>query len=587
MRLAVRTLWVIAVCVLLAGCVSMPTDGPVVEPPVSAESDDAPGISFDPPPPRAGDSATEIVEGFLEAMTATPITTKVARQFLSSEAADTWAPDEQIITYSEPVAASGEAFVRVPMTSVNVYDERGAWQRTQDERGLEVSLVQEDGEWRIDSVPNALIVPDSWFDDQYQRSSLFFFNPTAEVLVAEPVFVPRGDQSASSLVRGLVTRPPTELRDVVRTYFPAGTRDGLSVPIVSGIATVSLADDPAAVSEETGERMLAQLAWTLRQEQRVRAIQLSVGDRAIIPPEGSSLGNLDAGDAFDPDGLRPVRQLYALDGGKVVSGTFGAFEETLGPLGQGDVPLRTIGVSLSGLDVAGVSADGTELYIAPTEAPEGEVTTAVTDAVDLAAPSWDYRDRVWVLDRGRGRAQVVVVDDGVTRVVEVPGLTDRNVTKLLVSRDGTRLVAVVRGRTADRVVSARIRHDEAGAILGFTPLTVLPLPEDLGPRIRDIGWRSPTSISVLSDVADDNNPPAPTTATANSQVRTISVDGSPGEVTTGGISRLRGRIRSLVSAPIEGSEVFGLGRGVAVSLALPERTVPTLAEGLTALTYVG
>ena len=477
--------------------------------------------------------------------------------------------------------------MRVPLTGINVYDERGAWQRTQDERDLELSLVQEDGELRIDSVPNALIVPDSWFDDQYQRSSLFFFNPTSEVLVAEPVFVPQGDQSASSLVRGLVTRPPIELQDVVRTYFPAGTRDGLSVPIVSGIATVSLSGDPDAVSDETGQRMLAQLAWTLRQEQRVRAIQLSVGDRAIIPPEGSSLGNLDAGDAFDPDGVRPVRQLYALDEGRVVSGTLGDFDETLGPLGRGELPLRTIGVSISGLDVAGVSADGTELYIAPTEAPDGEVTTAVTGSVDLAAPAWDYRDRVWVLDRSRGRAQVIVVVDGVAEPVEVPGLTGRNVTKLLVSRDGTRLVAVVRGRTADRVVSARIRHDVAGAILGFTPPRVLPLPEDLGPRIRDIGWRSPTSISVLSDIADDNNPPAPTTATANSQVRTISVDGSPGEITTGGLTRLPRRIRTLVSAPVEGSEVWGLGRGVAVSLALPERIVPTLPEGLTSLTYVG
>ena len=76
---------------------------------------------------------------------------------------------EQIITYAEPGTASGEASVRLPLTDINVYDERGAWQRTQAERDLELGLVQEDGEWRIDSVPDALIVPDSWFDDWYQR----------------------------------------------------------------------------------------------------------------------------------------------------------------------------------------------------------------------------------------------------------------------------------------------------------------------------------------------------------------------------------------------------------------------------------
>ena len=85
----------------------------------------------------------------------------------------------------------------------------------------------------------------------------------------------------------------------------------------------------------------------------------------------------------------------------------------------------------------------------------------------------------------------------------MPGVTGRDVTELLVSRDGSRLVAVVRGRKADSVVSNRIRHDMAGGILGFTPLQRIPLPEEGSTRIRDIGWRSPTSVSVLSDINDD------------------------------------------------------------------------------------
>ena len=569
-----EVLSVIAGCALLAGCVSMPTDGPVREPQVSPPTDDVPGISFDPRPPRAGESAPDIVEGFLEAMKATPISTTVARQFLSQAAADSWAPEQQIITYAEPGTASGGTTVRIPLSDVNLYDERGAWQRTQASRVLETVLVQEDGEWRIDSVPDALIVPDSWFDDWYQRSSLYYFDPTSEVLVAEPVFVPRGDQAASSLVRGLVTQPPPEMVDVVRTYFPAGTREGLSVPIAGGIAAVSLSGDPAAVDDETGERMLAQLSWTLRQEQQVRAIQLDVGGRAINPTEGSARGNLDAGDRYDPDGLRPVPELYALDGDRVVTGSIGSFVDTLGPLGDGDVDLRSIGVSISGSQVAGVSASGTELYIAPTEAPDGAVATAWTGAIDLAAPNWDHRDRVWVLDRSAGRAQIIAVVDGAAELVDVPGLTGHTVTKILVSRDGSRLVAIVRGRKVDRVVSTRIRYDTAGGILGFTPLQTLPLPEEGSPRIRDIGWRSPTSISVLR-----------TLSVELSLVRTVSVDGAPGDVETGTI--VRGRMRTLVSAPVDTSEVFALGRGTVASVTRPERILPSLPDEISALTYVG
>jgi hypothetical protein len=571
-----RALAAAGACCLLAGCVGMPTDGPVREPQVSAPTDDVPGISFDPRPPRAGESADDIVEGFLEAMKATPIRTTVARLFLSRAAADAWVPEQQIITYGEPGAASGESSVTIRLKDVNLYDERGAWQRTQTSRDLELGLVQEDGEWRIDQVPDALIVPDSWFDDWYQRASLYYFDPTSEVLVAEPVFAPKGEQFASSLVRGLVTQPPERLQDVVRTYFPPGTRDGLSVPIASGIAAVSLAGDPAAVDDEEGERMLAQLVWTLRQEQRVRAVQLSVGSRMIDTPGGSSPGNLDAGSSYDPDGPRAVSEMFALVEGRVVTGRVGAFEDTLGPLGEEDAGLRSIGVSISGSHVAGVTSDGTQLVLAPTEAPDGEVTTAVTGAVDLAAPSWDYRDRVWVLDRTSGRARVIVVVDGSASLVTVPGVTGRTVLKLLVSRDGSRLVAVVRGRKTDRVVSTRILHDTVGGILGFAPIQVLPLPEEGSPRIRDIGWRTPTTVSVLSDASN-----------GFSQVRTFSVDGAPGEIVTGGLTFLRGRIRSLVSAPVEGSDVFALGNGLVVNLTSPDRLVPALPEGLTSLTYVG
>ena len=74
-------------------------------------------------------------------------------------------------------------------------------------------------------------------------------------------------------------------------------------------------------------------------------------------------------------------------------------------------------------------------------------------------------------------------------------------------------------------------------------------PDDADPVIRDIGWRSPTAISVLTDITDDL-----------SQVETISVDGSPGDLAIEGASRLRGGDPQLVSSPVEGAEVFAVAR---------------------------
>lgn len=571
---AARTVVAAAACALLAGCVQMPSEGPVVEPKASAEVDELPGFAFDPRPPQAGASGEEIVAGFLEAMRATPIRLTVARQFLSSSASDGWAPEQQIITYNELGTVSGDLSVRIPMTDVNLYDARGAWERTQVSRTLSLGLVQEDGEWRIGEVPSALIVPDSWFDDWYERVSLYFFDPTSEVLVPEPVFVPRGDQFASSLVRGLLMPPSEDDAEIVRSYFPRAR--GLSVPITSGgIAEVALSGDPDAIDQDTADRMLAQLVWTLKQDERINAVQLSIGGRTISFQDGSSLVNLGVGSGYDPNGARASTELFALDGGRVVSGAIGAFESTLGPFGRDDLGIRSIGVSLDGSRVAAVSGTGSELFVAPTEAPDGQSTGVVGGAVDLAPPSWDYRDRVWVLDRGAGRARVILVVDGVARPVDVPGVSGRSVSKLLVSRDGSRLVAVVRRRRADHVVASRIRHDDAGVVVGFTPVQPLPLPPEDSPRVRDIGWRSPTTISVLS-ITDDF-----------SQVRTLSVDGAPGETSLGGTIRLRGRTRRLVSSPLELSEVYGVAGRTVVDLTRPERTVPDLPRGLASLTYPG
>ncbi|RYB93026.1 hypothetical protein EUA93_00850 [Nocardioides oleivorans] len=573
----VRAVVAAAAATLLAGCVQMPTSGPVVEPQVTSAAEDPPGISFDPRPPQAGESPTEIVDGFLEAMKATPIRTRVARQFLSGEAADAWAPEQQILTYGDLGDAAGEVSVQVPLSDINLYDVRGAWEGSRGSSELDLGLVQEDGEWRIDEVPDALIVPESWFDDWYQRVSLYYFDPTSEVLVAEPVFAPRGDQFASSLVRGLVSPLDDDAQDVVRTYFPPLSTSGLSVPVRSGIATVSMSGDPDAIDDDTAQRMLAQLVWTLRQDDDIQAVEFSIGGRVLSTgPGGSTQVNFDVGSAYDPNGLRSDTDLYALDDGLVVSGSLSGFEDTLGPLGMDGYDVRSIGVSVDGAHVAAVSADGTGLYLAPTEAPDGEVTEPVVGAVDLARPHWDHRDRIWALDRAGGRSRIILVVDGTATEVEVPGLTGKDVTRLLVSRDGSRIVAVLRGPKADRVVSARIRHDSAGAVIGFTPFGTLPLAVEGTGRIRDIGWRSPTAVSVLSDITD-----------GSSQVRTTSVDGAPGEITTAGTTRTRDINTVLVASPVEGSDTYALaGRSVS-NLTRPERPVPDLPRGLTSLTYVG
>jgi hypothetical protein len=145
-----------------------------------------------------------------------------------------------------------------------------------------------------------------------------------------------------------------------------------------------------------------------------------------------------------------------------------------------------------------------------------------------------------------------------------------------VSRDGSRLVAVVAGADGDRVVAARVRHDDAGRVLGAARARRLAYEPDGSGQVRDVAWRTPTTVSVLSDITEDL-----------SQVRTVSVDGAPGEVVTSGSSRVRGAFRHLVGSPVEGAEVYVVAGREVVDLTAPTRPLSPLPAGLTSLTYVG
>lgn len=575
-----RTTWaglLAAAALALSGCVGMPSTGPVQESQSSADPDPTPGIAFDPLPPQPGETPTEIVSNFLEAMKATPLKTTDAQLFLTRDAQERWAPEQQILTYADlgdPVMAVG---VRLPLSEVNSYDERGAWQRAQGARTVEFGLVREGEEWRIDQLPDALIVPEWWFEDWYQRVSLYYFDPTAQIIVPEPVFAPRGDQFASALVRGLLSAAPEGDSRVTRSFFPTGLSHGVSVPIsAGGIAEVSLGGDPDAIDDETAQRMLVQLVWTLRQEPRINAVRLSVGDRVFGAEGGATQVNLDVGSAYDPNGAASTPDLFALSEGVLVRGTVRALDAVAGPFGVAAVGVRSFAVDLPGERAAAVSSDGTALLTGPVALPDSPVETAIAGALDLLEPSWDFAGRAWVADRAGREARVLVVTDGVAREVRAPGITGQRVRQLRVSRDGSRLLAVVRGAKVDRVVVSRVQHGDSGRVVGVGPAVQLALPDAGLPRISDVAWRSPTAVSVLGDINDELV-----------QIRTVSVDGAPGEVATEGSTTLRGRIRRLVMAPLDGSEVFAVGGRQLTDVTTPERDLGVLPEGLASLTYAG
>ncbi|UUZ61731.1 ATP-binding protein [Nocardioides sp. B-3] len=127
---------------LATACVRMPSEGPVTEVDTEASGTTTPGTyDYDPQPPQEGETPTEIVAGFLEAMKATPSRTNVASQFLTPGARQRWAPDQKIVTYADFDDPVGDQLVTVPLFGIEEYDSRGARQQSRDGAVVDFDLT--------------------------------------------------------------------------------------------------------------------------------------------------------------------------------------------------------------------------------------------------------------------------------------------------------------------------------------------------------------------------------------------------------------------------------------------------------------
>ncbi|MFA6298193.1 MAG: LpqB family beta-propeller domain-containing protein [Nocardioides sp.] len=569
----------------LAACVRLPESGPVVEaqPPSAVEEPQAAAI--DAVPPRPGDLPPGIVNGFLDAMTAYPVRTSVAREFLAQEAQSSWDPNAATITYttaSTPRADGAE--VAVTLSDPESLDAQGAWQGPlpAGDRVLKFPMVIEDGEYRIAAAPDALIVPAQWFAQRFRQVSLYFFDRTAQILVPEPVFVPRDKQLATTLIDGLLAGPGPELSGVARSFLPPDLTVELSVPVsVDGVADVRLLGEAGQANAEVVEKMLAQLTWTLRQEPSIRAIRLSVGEDQVRLPGGASEFGVDDAPQYDPSGNQASQALYGLRGGLLFSGDPETLAAVDGPLGLERYGLRSVAVNLSASTAAAVSTDGTGVLLAPVrndpaeeDEAVGGVEQVVSGATDLLPPAWDFTDRLWLVDRTAAGARVSIREGGRLRSLTVPSVTGEDVRSFLVSRDGTRFVAVVRTDGVDGLRVGRIEVDFKGRVRRAVVVRTVTFRDTEPLRVTDIAWTSPTSIALLSQVVPGEL----------FEVRTVTVDGAPAgaEALSTTISA---RVVALAGSPVEDAQQYAVTRDGLVDLATGA-LVPLEAR-VSSLDYVG
>ncbi|QTE30282.1 LpqB family beta-propeller domain-containing protein [Pengzhenrongella sicca] len=546
----------VAATLLLAGCIGLPTSGPVGE---GDGAVDAPGPVFPLAySPDVGADAQAIVQGFLAASAAgLSDNYAVARQYLAGAAQATWQPSDGVVVYS---TASGLDLAQVTETQISVtlpvvatLDADGRYAEgapgAQQDAVFEM-LRNADGQWRISGLSDGVMLSEPIFSTVYRATSLYFLTPARDLLVPEVRWFPQRN-TPTYAVRALLSGPTPWLLDAVTTAFPAGTRLAVeSVPVdADGVATVDLTAAVAGASSADRALLKAQLEHVL-EPVGVRSVNVSIGGLLMADPLAADL----------PSDPAPTGGLEALSGGRLQRLSGSAFEpvETVGPLDGLDARSPAAGVDgdpqvlLSGPD---------RLVLAPTATAAAQ--TLLTGTA-LLAPSVDELGWIWSGPAAAAGSLQVVRADGTTVVVGAGWLEDRTVRSIRVSRDGTRIAVVSTGPDGPTVDVAGVVRDSSGA------------PQRLGDQLR-VGARLTNATQV--DWVDES---------------TLAVLGTSGTMTgpTMHLVPIAGRTRALPA--LEGANAIATGKGErALYLGSDDGSLFTLqgtswrevATGVTSPTY--
>lgn len=448
---------VTALAVTTAGCVSMPNGGPVLPyaPAPSGNGQAQLNLQFVPHPPLPNAKPEDIVRGFLAAGASFVGQQQVAREYLTPEASRRWQPGWSAAVFrdgpavydgtaydgpagpggatdgtsagagenlsgrsgpspaassspatSKPVKAGSRVTVLVggdvqaKLTNSGAYAVASGTPRGQTYR---YDLVkQHNGQWRIfDANENPLLLTQTEFQADYQLRNLYFFDPSDQHLVPDPVYVPIGatrEDLINGLVKDLITQPPDWLADgATQTAFPKGTIQVGQATIDGGTASVNLGGAITRASYTVKLQVSAQLLSTLstagQGTQGVQSVALYIKGKPFIP----------LGADGNPVQRSPASQYLPLNGG---SGSDFYYIDSRGELlrqfglGSKPAPVSHIGTGYNSL---AVSSDG--LYLAVLRAGTVYVGTTSTGKLTPRANaggltgftslSWDSSDTLW------------------------------------------------------------------------------------------------------------------------------------------------------------------------------------------------
>ncbi|MFC9931607.1 LpqB family beta-propeller domain-containing protein [Streptomyces sp. NPDC127190] len=531
--------------VLLAGCASMPDSGDLRDVESTPQQDT--GVRVFAMPPADGAGPGEIMQGFLEALTSDDPSYDTARKYLTDAAARTWRPERSTTVLANGPSIetecrpddrqdAGSETCVLAGSKVATVDARQAYQPAGGSyrKFLHLAKDAKTGQWRIDRLPDGVVMGKSDFQRNYTPVDKYYFasdtvvGATGEpVAVADPVFVRSKVDPMTQMVRSLLRGPTSWLRPVVRSSFPTGTAlqkdvSGLT-PDDQNRLTVPLNLKASRIGTAKCTEMATQILFTLRNlTPTLESVELDGADGRRMCDLSEERAEAAA---WHGSSKRP-EYLYYLDGRhrlvRMPTGSTGTVEPAAvpGPFGVGDVKgLQSVAVSRDEHSAAGIAGDGRSLYVTSLASGgslgDAVVTSNGADPADrLTTPSWDARGDLWVADRDPQRKRLLVVPQGATKAEEVavPDLSGA-IRDARVAADGARIALVVARGDKQYLLIGRIQRDD-GTGQGTSVVELRSAAPDLE-QVSAMTWAGDSRLLVVGRESGGVQ-----------QMRYVQVDGS-------------------------------------------------------------
>ncbi|MDO0914465.1 LpqB family beta-propeller domain-containing protein [Streptomyces sp. DT2A-34] len=477
--------------VLLAGCASMPDSGDLRGVESTPRQDTQ--VRVFAMPPREDASSSEIVSGFLEALTSDDPDYEIARKYLTEEASDRWQPLLSTTVLADGPGAEAERVggreetdnlsYTLSGTKVATVDAQQSYAPASGDYSEPMHLTRDKKtkQWRIDVPPRGVVMGKSDFQRNYMSVDKYYFATNTTLgtsphtaAVADPVYVRRNVDPMTQMVRSLLAGPTSWLNPVVRSSFPTGAalKDSVTslTPNDQNILTVPLNDKAARVGLAQCNEMAAQLLFTLQNlTPTVDEVELKAGGRQLC-----ALREKSAEAIATRGSVERADYLYFLDAKHQLVRLAAATMDTTpdpvpGALGEGDAQLGSVAVSRDEDMAAGVGLDGKELYVGALVSGgplgESELTSAGPTADErLSAPSWDAQGDLWVADRDPDNPRLLLLKEGVDDplVVKTPPGLEGRIESVRVAADGVRIALVVEQGDKSSLLIGRIERIEDG-----------------------------------------------------------------------------------------------------------------------------